>query len=56
MILFKAPFTIGAQALYNTLQWEFFDFARTIGYVARALRSLDAILWSNQVSSNTCST
>lgn len=36
-MLFKALFTIDAQALYNTLPTELFGFARDIAYVARAL-------------------
>lgn len=36
-MLFKAHFTIDAQALYNTLPTELFGFARDIAYVARAL-------------------
>ena len=33
----KAPFTIGARPLYNTLRSKYFSFARPVAYVARSL-------------------
>lgn len=44
-------FHIGAWALYNTLQSEFFGFAQAIAYVACQLGFIACIIFSHQVSS-----
>ena len=41
---YKAPFTTGPRALYNTLQSEFFSLARAFAYVARCLSFVACIL------------
>ena len=43
-ILFKAPFTIGARPLYNTLRSKYFSFARPVAYVARSLAFVASVL------------
>ena len=42
--LFKAPFTIGARPLYNTLRSKYFSFARPVAYVARSLAFVASVL------------
>ena len=40
----KAPFTIGARPLYNTLRSKYFSFARPVAYVARSLAFVASVL------------
>ena len=40
----KAPFTIGARPLYNTLRSKYFRFARPVAYVARPLAVVASVL------------
>ena len=40
----KAPFTIGARPLYNTLRSKYFRFARPVAYVARSLAFVASVL------------
>ena len=42
--LCKAPFTIGARPLYNTLRSKYFSFARPVAYVARSLAFVASVL------------
>ena len=42
--LVKAPFTIGARPLYNTLRSKYCSFARPVAYVARSLAFVASVL------------